>query len=59
MPDRVVCCEHNQCPQRPTLFVRRFRTRPWRCPQCGLSWVGVWVSAWDTGFWSWKETTDA
>lgn len=35
----IVCCEHNQCPDRPRFLTRRYRTRPWVCPQCGRWWT--------------------
>ncbi|MBB5167108.1 ribosomal protein L37AE/L43A [Mycobacterium sp. AZCC_0083] len=52
----TVCCEHNRCPERPKRWLRRFRTRPWYCPQC----EGLWVTeaktvAWFDDIWVWKE----
>lgn len=36
---RVICCEHNRCPDRPAYFLGRFTRKPWRCDQCGRWWV--------------------
>lgn len=55
---RRVCCEHQRCPDRPRWFLRRFRTRPWYCPQCGRLWVTQAVSAYDSSFWCWKDLTE-
>ena len=35
----MTCCEHNPCPGRPKWFLRRFESRPYRCPQCDQCWV--------------------
>lgn len=48
----TVCCEHNECPDRPKRRLRRFLTQPWRCPQCGQWWYTIHAhdySDYDTG----------
>lgn len=56
--DRVKCCEHNPCPDRP-VPTREFVERPWRCPQC----KGWWVTEptkqrWSNRNWDWKKVSE-
>lgn len=53
----IVCCPCNRCPDRPTRWLRRFRNRPWYCPQCGRLWVTVRYDSWGHLWWEWKQVT--
>ena len=52
--NEIRCTYLTPCPTRPTRFIGRFATRPWRCPECSRWWVtewrfednGHWVSRW-------------
>lgn len=37
--NRTRCTYLTPCPTRPTYFLGRFITRPWRCPECSRWWV--------------------
>ena len=52
----VTCCEHNQCPQRPKWFLRKYRKQMWVCPECGLAWMTTQVVYWgEERTWKWKQ----
>ena len=52
----LICCEHYPCLGRPKWLLRRFQTRPWRCPECGQFWITEPRYLWaDFDGYTWKE----
>lgn len=51
----AICCEHNECPDRPRWFRSRFLVRPWRCPQCGQWWYIRLHTTYDGSTWEWER----
>src|SRR5690349_6292027 len=56
-PKATKCCEHNQCPDRPDA-ASRFKTQPWRCPQCRQWWVSEPIeNPHASTYWAWKKVS--